>query len=394
MANTDIGEKLVWNFESHSLNSITKLCHLCDKVFSNTSCLNRHIRKVHEKSKKHKCNFCEDKCFFALYELHRHNKVFHKKYLPESEKLRKQETTIPQKSGDESKKKSTSQQQTLIQISIKNLTDGKCEHCEETFEDPEKLFSHLEIPDHEYEGHVFKCCNIKSQNAKEVIDHIRMTHYRNHKCEHCNESFFTYEHLEEHRFRYHHKNECKICNNKFSSAEDLNNHTKYFHEISENYKCDLCNSLFTKFIDLKMHKDCVHKEKKKCDFCNKLFVNNSSLNRHVKALHTKEPKSYECSFCDKKFFQSQELKRHKWVHEERIDSYKCDICDKTYLSNDTLRHHVKTIHEKITNKKEYKCEKCNKIFVGRIDSLKRHMKFVHSMCLCQGCTQARLMLKP
>ena len=364
------------------MNRTTNLCHFCGKVFSSAGCLNRHIRKVHEKihekSKTHKCNFCEDKYFYALYELQRHIELVHNKYLAGSDILREKDKSISQKSGGNSKKNSIPKEQSLIPILIKNFTDGKCEYCEETFEDPEKLFSHLSIPDHFNEGHIFKCCNFRSQDAKEVIDHICKTHYKNHKCEHCNEAFFTNDDLNIHRL-IHHENECKICNNKFSTTEDLNNHTKYIHEIGEDYKCDLCNILFTRLIDLKMHMDGVHKERKKCDFCSKTFINNSSLNRHVKALHLLKPKSYQCLFCDKEFFQSQQLKRHKQVHEKRIELYKCDLCDKTYQRDDTLKHHVKTVHKKITNQKEYKCEKCNKVFVGRLDSLKRHMMLVHKM---------------
>ena len=348
-------------------------------MFSSTGCLNRHIKKVHEKihekSKTHKCKFCEDTYFFALYELQRHNEYVHSKDLHDAEILRKKDKLISQNSGGVSNEILTPQEQSLIQISIKNFTDGKCEYCEETFEDPEELFSHLTY--HYNEGHVFKCCNFKSQDAEKVINHIRKTHYKNHKCVHCNEAFFTDNELILHDLLSNHKNECRICNNKFSTTRDLNDHTKYFHEIGEDYKCDLCDSLFTRFIDLKMHKDSVHKRRKKCNFCSKSFINNSSLNRHIKALHMLKQKSYECLFCDKKFSQSQDLKRHKQVHENRYESYKCDQCDKTYQRDDTLKRHVKTVHKKIPNQEKYKCKMCNKVFLGRLDSLKRHVKLVH-----------------
>ena len=101
-------------------------------MYSSTGCLNRHISKVHEriheKSKTHKCNFCEDKYFYALYELQRHIGLVHNKYLAGSDILREKDKSISQKSGGNSKKNSIPKEQSLIPIVIKNFTDAKCEY--------------------------------------------------------------------------------------------------------------------------------------------------------------------------------------------------------------------------------------------------------------------------
>ncbi|MCP9262534.1 hypothetical protein DINM_005910 [Dirofilaria immitis] len=80
----------------------------------------------------------------------------------------------------------------------------------------------------------------------------------------------------------------------------------------------------------------------------------------------------KCDICDKKFIYRCALLDHG-----SDEKFKCDICniECKYLRN--LRTHMKDVH---MDKKELKCDECNKIF-KRSYALRRHKTMKHNVIL-------------
>ena len=96
----------------------------------------------------------------------------------------------------------------------------------------------------------------------------------------------------------------------------MNKHIHAFHNGKKDYKCELCEILFTFANNLKMHIKRVHDGRKcnKCDICDKSFVTPQNLQRHIKYSH--ENNRLECDSCGKSFSRSIDLKKHFYkVHE-------------------------------------------------------------------------------
>ena len=56
------------------------------------------------------------------------------------------------------------------------------------------------------------------------------------------------------------------------------------------------------------------------------------------------------------------LRRHQKLHSNEFKVHQCHICKVEYLSKSNLKEHLQT-HE--TLRKEFKCEKCPKVFMPR-----------------------------
>ena len=68
---------------------------------------------------------------------------------------------------------------------------------------------------------------------------------------------------------------------------------------------------------------------------------------------------YVCSVCNKSFDTLDSIKKHiKYVHSD-TRKYKCYQCGKEFKTKGNLNEHIRYIHSDI---KEYKCDQCSKEF--------------------------------
>ena len=157
---------------------------------------------------------------------------------------------------------------------------------------------------------------------------------------------------------------CQFCGKVFSSKGNLKEHLKHVHEGIKAYKCYVCHKTFSQNGNLKSHISSVHDgiHTHKCEMCKKTFSSKTGLKFHINKNHegVKNPQS----LYGKTFSQNVSLKSH-------INSHKCEKCGKIYNDPGYLKVHICKIFSK-----NHKCEMCEKNF-GSFISLKNHTRIFH-----------------
>lgn len=147
------------------------------------------------------------------------------------------------------------------------------------------------------------------------------------------------------------------------------------------FTCNYCDKLYFDKEELRKHieQHMKNDNKLKCDLCNIGFSRKTYLTEHY-CIHTGE-KPHACYYCGKSFSLRCNLIRHSRIHtgEKR---FPCDQCDHRFILKKNLIEHLRT-H---TGEKPFKCKTCDRPF-GRRSSLVRHVrthtgekKFVCHIC--------------
>lgn len=112
-----------------------------------------------------------------------------------------------------------------------------------------------------------------------------------------------------------------------------------------------------------------------CDLCPKIYFCKDRIRKHVFEVHCK--KTFACNVCDYKSSTKNHLKRHKLIHNEKVE---CPVCKKQVSSMPT--HMI--IH-KYNNAKQH-CGICNKMV--NQSYMKKHLR-IHARAIhkCITCDQ-------
>ncbi|XP_022316336.2 uncharacterized protein LOC111120013 [Crassostrea virginica] len=305
-------------------------CDYCDKAFSSTLLLKRHI-SVHTGERPHKCEVC-GKTFNLPHHLKTHARIH------------------------------------------TNVRPYKCEVCGRAFNESSSLKRHTRI--HAEERPYIYVCDICGKTFNEP--HNLRTHLRIHSdvkpytCGVCKKAFIRQQTLKNH-MRIHTDErpyKCEVCEKAFKELHHLKIHVRIHTDIRP-YKCDICEKTFNERSSLKRHIR-IHTGEKpyKCTLCEKAFNHNESLKIHLRH-HTGE-RPFTCEICDKTFTDPKNFKSHQKTHASDVKLYTCDSCDKSFAEEARLWQHMRT-H---TGNLPFKCMICNKKF-NQSSSLKRHLSAVH-----------------
>ncbi|CAG2162732.1 unnamed protein product [Oppiella nova] len=143
------------------------------------------------------------------------------------------------------------------------------------------------------------------------------------------------------------------------------------------FKCELCNSTFTRLGNYTRHKK-IHSypskedQRFRCDICSKSFIQRCDLARHLHIHRGTEP--HRCSQCGKGYIRHSDLVTHQRFHnKEKI--FSCPHCSKGFCQRGDLNRHLRSIHLQL---KPILCSysNCQKKFAKQ-ETLLRHINSSH-----------------
>uniref|UniRef100_A0A667YHA1 PR/SET domain 15 n=1 Tax=Myripristis murdjan TaxID=586833 RepID=A0A667YHA1_9TELE len=383
-------------------------CTLCNKVFQNSSNLNRHIRShgnCSYRDKLFKCDEC-DKLFSRKESLKQHISYKHSKNVPDLE------------------------------------YKYKCNICEKSF----RLENALKFHNCRTDDKTFQCdiCSRFFSTNSNLSKHKKKHGEKLYSCEICNKMFYRKDVMQEHHRRHgpkHMKREeleangeegtkykkepspCPICGKVFSCRSNMNKHLLTHGD--KKYTCEICGRKFFRVDVLRDHihvhfkdialmdeqereefirkigisagdSDETDDDEEECDpehhkynckKCQLTFAKGKEYLKHIMEQH--KERGYGCGICNRRFALKATYNAHLVIHREQLPDpavqkyiHPCEICGRIFNSIGNLERH-KIIH---TGVKSHSCDQCGKSF-ARKDMLKEHLR-VHDDIrdfLCAEC---------
>ncbi|KAG5679437.1 hypothetical protein PVAND_009004 [Polypedilum vanderplanki] len=235
-----------------------------------------------------------------------------------------------------------------------HLLSYMCHVCSKHYQKASELRRHIKLAHDDKSKRVinFYCdnCDFKTFSKMNMKRHLNTIHLKikAFACEFCPEKKYTSKiTLEQHKITKHGKEsdfKCNCCHRKFPTMSFLRSHMKtcsgntsairergdpnYYREPLENdtYRCKLCGLVFIGKGKIAQHYAQRHKHSNVCDICNTSFNSYSNLKKHIQILHNKIHK-YTCSFCSKTFGQKNQLQSHINTHTRKKPfNCKFDFC--------------------------------------------------------------------
>ncbi|XP_073820848.1 hamlet isoform X2 [Musca autumnalis] len=165
--------------------------------------------------------------------------------------------------------------------------DIRCEVCDKTFGDIDRLDEHLVVA-HHFRKDEFLCelCSKRFCHRPVLLKHRALVHneIRKYPCENCTKVFCDPSNLQRH-IRTHHigarSHACPECGKTFATSSGLKQHT-HIHSSIKPFQCEVCFKAYTQFSNLcrhkRMHADC--RMQIKCNKCGQSFSTVTSLSKH------------------------------------------------------------------------------------------------------------------
>lgn len=143
-------------------------------------------------------------------------------------------------------------------------------------------------------------------------------------------------------------------------------------------KCGVCNKELKSLDTLKRHRQ-IHEKRIQCPICSFHFVPRR-FETHLKdhEIKEKEPK-FECNVCSKKFFKNENLSAHLKLHQAR---YHCKLCDEKFVKKLIRDEHVQ-LHK---DPDAFNCDVCQESFQQKA-TLQKHLLSEHQgqVYQCRHC---------
>ncbi|XP_042228082.1 zinc finger protein 33A-like [Homarus americanus] len=193
-------------------------------------------------------------------------------------------------------------------------------------------------------------------------------------CTFCQEKFVRKVTFSRH-MEGHKRNVCSKCPQSFCSHKKLKAHMKSEHNydlVSKTYPCHRCSRSFLKRSSLYYHLR-VHATENEhvCQKCGEFCKGSESYKLHM-AEHLKAT-NFHCHICSASFRRRQQYDDHLKHHKKN----NCEICGQPHTTKRALVRHCRIEHkslpQNITVNREYKCEKCERVF-NRPSILRHHLQ--------------------
>lgn len=285
----------------------------------------------------------------------------------------------------------------VTQLTIKkpSRTLGKLSYLPSDFvlPDLEKLEPRVSLPQEQPDGNVAYLYR-QSEDSKIWITNFDMSEL---KCELCEETFSVINALTSHRMEFHffpgNLSTCVGCGKDFTVREQKRLHSLYCRAKSkiDLIYCYICEERYESHVDYRQHLYAQHRSeynkrvrkddelqylkkrvgKYQCGHCPKAFPERFLLRRHLIVTHFPSLASHTCTLCNptRYFSMTHEYVKHQRVHTglpraaakpTKIIMDKCPICEKVMQKNN-IRDHIRSVHRpKVTTFAS--CETCGKVF--------------------------------
>ncbi|KAJ8266649.1 hypothetical protein GJAV_G00133030 [Gymnothorax javanicus] len=397
-------------------------CSLCNKVFQNSSNLNRHIRSHGDKL--FKCDEC-DKMFSRKESLKQHISYKHSKNEPDMEyrykcntceKSFRVETALKFHNCRTDDKTFQCEICSRFFSTNSNLSKHKKKHGEKLYacEICNKMFYRKDVMQDHQRRHVVGPKHVKREELEANGEEGSKYRKEPSACPICGKVFSCRSNMNKHLLTHGDKKyTCEICGRKFFRVDVLRDHIHvHFKDIAlmdeqeredfirkigisvddsdsnldedegdddpENhrYSCKKCQQVtFAKGRDYLKHIMEVHKERGYgCVICNRRFALKATYNAHLVIHREQLPDPavqryiHPCEMCGRIFNSIGNLERHKIIHTG-VKSHSCDQCGKSFARKDMLKEHLR-VHDNI---RDFLCAECGKGMKTK-HALRHHMK--------------------
>ncbi|XP_053097240.1 PR domain zinc finger protein 15 isoform X2 [Pangasianodon hypophthalmus] len=381
-------------------------CILCNKVFQNSSNLNRHVRSHGDKL--FKCDEC-DKMFSRKESLKQHISYKHSKNESDVEyryKCKTCEKSFRVENALKFHNCRTDDKTFQCELCSRffstnsNLSKHKKKHGEKLYacEVCNKMFYRKDVMQDHQRRHVMGSKNMKREETE--ANGEEGTKYRKEPsaCPICGKVFSCRSNMNKHLLTHGDKKyTCEICGRKFFRVDVLRDHIHvHFKDIALMDEQEREN--FIKKIGISMddsegnsddedEKDDPEHHKYSCKKCQVTFAKGRDYLKHIMEMH--KERGYGCVICNRRFALKATYNAHLVIHREQLPDpavqryiHPCDMCGRIFNSIGNLERH-KIIH---TGVKSHSCDQCGKSF-ARKDMLKEHLR-VHDNIrdfLCAEC---------
>nr|CAD7569262.1 unnamed protein product [Timema californicum] len=226
-----------------------------------------------------------------------------------------------------------------------------CQHCGVGFAREKALASHARI--HAGDS-PFECntCGEMFWDVTLLRDHARNKH-RNAVAKYNNDGSY----VPDNSYRDF---RCEICELSFDTQEHLKRHRKSHIKVeppSNELMCQLCGEMFPDQAELALHADChARYQPHRCMLCGHCFEDAASVATHVRRRHGKNVPDFTCSLCGKTCKDRRSLQKHSWVHSAER-SFPCHKCSKRFHSRARLKRHMVSHRDKAVS-----CNECGEEF--------------------------------
>lgn len=420
--------RYLFHRQFHLKNPRPKVCIICELTFQEEERFYNHVMFSHEKVFEHFCEFC-DKSYSSSFQLERHIRTH----------------TMPRQRLACAKCDKPFGDKTSLAEHVCDKQTGEktsaCQVCNKVYKRPSRLRKHMTSHESVVVSSVVTCeaCCMIFGNATIAHDHCHRQHDDDSEsigqrtlsfalcCEYCENAFYDHIKLVEHK--QIHQNDgkpfkCEFCMAKYDTYSKLKTHRNTHASqivkfpVQRNYMCDRLNcwKKYRHWSDLLNHRKTVHLINPsifKCTDCEKTFYQSWKYDYHKKTAHGE---AFTCTVCNTLFNSIIRYKNHlKKRHSDngqvvdtkptrtraratdrpttdiepylRIENKQmfCTKCDKLLTSRNTARTHIEMVHLRIKN---YACEICSKEFYLKKD-LNDHTRIhtAETPFLCTACAK-------